>query len=111
MRDSFLPMRSCLSLLPVIAATALLAGCGVPEARLRAGLVHAGLPPPLAGCMAHRMAARLSIAQLRRIGDLPEAREAGSVSEFLHNVRALGDRQIVSVSTSSAALCATGLAH
>jgi len=97
-------------LLP-LAALALLAGCGVPEARLRTGLERAGLSRPLAGCMAHRMAARLSIAQLRRIGDLPEARHSGSVPEFLHNVRALGDRQIVSVSTSSAALCATGFAH
>ena len=104
-------MRSSLKPLPALAAAALLAGCGVPEARLRAGLVHAGLSPPLAGCMAHRMAARLSIAQLRRIGDLPEARQSTSIPEFLHNVRALGDRQILSVSTSSAALCATGLAH
>ena len=104
-----MPIR--LSLLPALAALALLAGCGVPEARLRAGLVRAGLRPPLAGCMAHRMAARLSIAQLRRIGNLPEARQSGSVPEFLHNVRALGDREILSVSASSAALCATGFAH
>jgi hypothetical protein len=90
---------------------ALLASCGMPEARLRAGLVHAGLPPPLAGCMAHRMAERLSIAQHRRIGDLPEARESLSVSEFLHNVRALRDPEILSVSASSAALCASGLAR
>jgi hypothetical protein len=95
----------------MIAACALLAGCGIPETRLRAGLVHAGVSPPLAGCMAHRMAARLSIAQLRRIGDLPEARDALSVGEFLHNVRALRDPQILSVTSSSAALCATGLAH
>ena len=104
-------MRARLHFLPALAALALLAGCGVPEARLRAGLERAGLSPPLAGCMAHRMAARLSIAQLRRIGDLPEARQSGSVSEFLHAVRALGDRQILSVSTSSAALCASGFAH
>jgi hypothetical protein len=82
----------------------------MPEARLRAGLVHAGLPPPLAACMAQRMAGRLSLMQLRRIGDLPEARGSVSVVEFLHNVRALRDPQILSVSSSSAALCATGLA-
>jgi hypothetical protein len=91
-------------------ATLLLCACGYPESRLRAGLVHAGLSPPLAGCMAHRMAARLSLGQLRRIGDLPQARDAVSVGDFLHEVRALGDREILSVSASSAALCATGLA-
>ena len=99
-------MRTKAKLLSAFAAAALLAGCGYPEARLRAGLVHAGLSPPLAGCMAHRMAERLSLAQLRRIGDLPEARESLSVAEFLHNVRALRDPEILGVTTGSAALCA-----
>ena len=97
-------------LIPALAA-AMLAGCAVPEARLRAGLVNAGLPPPLAGCMAQRMAARLSLMQLRRIGDLPREREAVSVGEFLPRVRALRDPEILGVSASSAALCETGLAH
>lgn len=87
-----------------------LAACGVPEARLRSGLINAGLPEPLAACMAERMVDRLSLAQLRRIGDLPRAREATSVTEFLRRVRSLRDPQIWSVSSSSAALCATGLA-
>ena len=99
-----------LLLIPALAA-AMLAGCAVPEARLRAGLVNAGLPPPLAGCMAHRMAARLSLMQLRRIGDLPRARESVSAGEFLRRVRALRDPEILGVSASSAALCETGLAH
>jgi hypothetical protein len=109
-RISLGAMRARPSFLLPVAAAALLAGCGMPEARLRAGLVNAGLPPPLAGCMAHRMADRLSLMQLRRIGDLPQARESGSVAEFLHNVRALHDPEILRVSSSSAALCATGLA-
>src|SRR5437763_722261 len=104
-------MRIRLRLLPALAAAALLAGCGVPEARLRAGLVRAGLSPPLADCMARRMAARLSIAQLRRIGDLPEARHSASIPEFLHDIRALHDGEILRVSTSSAALCETGFAR
>jgi len=89
-----------------IAAAAMLSGCAMPEARLRAGLINAGLSPPLAGCMAHRMADRLSLIQLRRIGDLPQAREAVSTGEFLHRVRALRDPEILSVSASAAALCA-----
>ena len=88
----------------------MLAGCATPEARVRAGLVNAGLSPPLAGCMAGRMVDRLSLMQLRRIGDLPRARESVSAGEFLHRVRSLRDAQILSVTSSSAALCATGLA-
>ena len=88
---------------------ALLASCAVPEARLRAGLVNAGLSPSLAACMAERMVDRLSLAQLSRIGDLPRASSSQSVSQFLRRVRALGDTQILSVSSSSAALCAVGL--
>lgn len=87
-----------------------LAGCAVPEARLRAGLVRAGLPKPLSACMAERMVDRLSLKQLMRIADLPRASGAESVDQFLHRVRALGDAEILGVTTSSAALCATGLA-
>ncbi|MBX3595385.1 hypothetical protein [Sphingomonas sp.] len=89
----------------------LLAGCAVPEARLRAGLVNAGLPRPLAACMAGRMVDRLSLNQLMRIADLPRAGGAESLDRFLHRVRALGDPEILAVTSSSGALCATGLAR
>lgn len=82
----------------------------MPEARLRAGLVDAGLSPPLAACMAERIVDRLSLEQLRRIGDLPYAREAGSMPEFLRRVRALRDPEILAVTSAAAGLCATGLA-
>jgi hypothetical protein len=94
-----------------LAGIAWLSACATPEARLRAGLIDAGLPEQLAGCMAGRMADRLSLMQLRRMGDLPQARQAVSIDEFLHRVRALGDTRILAVTSSSAALCATGLAR
>lgn len=97
------------TLISLLAAAGLLAGCAVPEARLRAGLVRAGLPKPLSACMAERMVDRLSLAQLMRIADLPEARGSESVDQFLHRVRALGDAEILGVASSSAALCAAGL--
>lgn len=93
-----------------LGAAALLSGCAVPEARLRSGLIRAGLPEPLSACMAERMVDRLSLEQLMRIADLPKANGAESVDQFLHRVRALGDAEILGVTTSSAALCATGLA-
>jgi len=59
--------------------------------------------------MAERMVDRLSLAQLSRIGDLPRARSAVSVGDFLHRIRALGDTQILTATSSSAALCAVGM--
>lgn len=100
--------RPILAGLVALAALTLTA-CAIPEARLRAGLVNAGLSRPMAACMAERMADRLSLIQLRRIGDLPYASSSVSMSEFLHRVRALRDPEILGVSSSAAALCAVGM--
>ena len=89
-----------------ISACLTLTACAIPEARLRTGLMNAGLSQPMAACMAERMADRLSLMQLRRIGDLPHATSAVSVTQFLHRVRALGDTEILGVSASAAAVCA-----
>lgn len=93
-----------------VAALALLGGCATPETQLRTGLADAGLPQGVAACMAERMVDRLSLLQLRRIaalgslGDKP-LREL-SAEQFLRKVRALKDAEILTVSISSAALCA-----
>jgi hypothetical protein len=55
--------------------------------------------------MAERVVIRLSLMQLRRIGDLPQGRESVSVAEFLHRARALRDPQVLSVSATAAAFC------
>ena len=96
----------------IIVSLALLSACSaLPEAQVRTGLMRAGLPRPLASCMAGRMVDRLSLIQLRRLGDLPRANTNEPVDKFLHHVRALGDPEILGVTTSSAALCATGFAR
>jgi hypothetical protein len=94
--------RSMILLLPLLAA---LGACAMPEARLRAGLVDAGLSRPMAACMAERMVDNLSLMQLRRIGDLPRARQSESVAEVLHRLRALRDPEIVTVGAAAAAAC------
>ena len=98
------------AILPLIAAALMLAGCATPEARLRTGLNNAGLSKAMSACMAERMVDRLSLVQLRRLsalGSLKDKRIADlSLDRFLHKVRALGDPEILAVSTSSAALCA-----
>ena len=102
-------MRSGLTLL-LPAVVMILSGCATPETRLKRALVDAGLSEPMAGCMAGRMVDRLSLAQLYRMNDLKHAGRAESTDEFLHRVRSLGDTEILTVTSSSAALCATGLA-
>ena len=93
-----------------LAGALLLSGCATPESRLRAGLVNAGLPEPLARCMAEHMVDRLSLIQLRRLSDLPAAREARTTDDFLRHIRSLRDPRIWTVTSTSAALCASGLA-
>ncbi|MBN8845322.1 MAG: hypothetical protein J0H88_18960 [Sphingomonadales bacterium] len=99
-----------LAVLPLIAASLMLAGCATPETRLRTGLNNAGLSKAMSACMAERMVDRLSLLQLRRLsalGSLKDKRIADlSLDQFLHKVRALKDPEILTVSTSSAALCA-----
>lgn len=98
-----------LLLLPMIAALALSA-CATPETRLRTGLVNAGLSQSIAACMADRMVDRLSLVQLRRLGSLGSLKDKRmsdlSFNQFLHKVRALKDPEILTVTTSSAAVCA-----
>lgn len=88
----------------------LLGACSTPETRVRNGLVEAGLSRPLASCMAARMVDRLSLVQLRRIGRLGELRDENprqmTVDQFLRRARALGDPEIWSVMSTSAAICA-----
>ena len=87
-----------------------LKACATPEARLRTGLVDAGLSQSIASCMAERMVDRLSLLQLRRLGSLSTLKDKRmselSLNQFLHKVRALKDAEILTVTTSSAALCA-----
>ena len=93
-----------------VAAMLALSACATPEARLRTGLHNAGLSQAMSACMAERMVDRLSLTQLRRLSSLGamKGKRIGDMSleQFLHHVRALKDPEILTVATSSAALCA-----
>lgn len=99
-----------LAVLPLLGLSLALAGCATPETRLRTGLVKAGLTQPVAACMADRMVDRLSLVQLRRIASLASLKDKRvgdlTMDQFLHKVRALKDVEILTVTTSSAAICA-----
>jgi len=99
-------MKRALLLLP---ALALLAGCAVtPEQRVNAALRDAGVPPRVASCMAERMAAKLSIEQLKELKRLAALREPGESmgpKHILRSVEAIGDPEIVRVTTRAAVGC------
>ncbi|MES2055613.1 MAG: hypothetical protein V4564_06740 [Pseudomonadota bacterium] len=99
------PLLLSTLLLPALA----LAACSTPETLTRDGLIKAGVPAPIAKCMAGRMVDRLSVLQLRRLSGLGKAKQSRDLEQFLYRARSLNDPEIVRVTTSSAALCAVGL--
>jgi type IV pilus biogenesis protein CpaD/CtpE len=94
----------------LVMATALLAGCATPETRIRTALTNAGLPKPIAGCMAGRMADRLSLMQLNKLRGLQKLQDKNvrkiSIDEFVKRTRALQDPEILGVVSSSGVICA-----
>lgn len=104
-------------LLASLCPLALLAtGCvqTIAEGRVKTALLDAGVPPGDADCMSQRMVDRLTIEQLRKLEGLKardgEAERPATLAEFVTRVRRVGDDEVVAVTASSAALCATGLA-
>jgi hypothetical protein len=99
-------MKRILLLAPVLLA---LAGCAVtPEQRVNTALQQAGVPPRVASCMAERMADRLSIHQLKELKRLSALRDPGEhmgVKHILRSVEALGDPEIVRVTSRAAVGC------
>lgn len=75
---------------------------------VKSAMVDAGLTNGNAACMAERMTDRLSIGQLRKLQKLKGDRR--TLSDYVAAVRRVGDAEALSVTASSAALCATGLA-
>jgi len=91
---------------------ALLASAGCVEqikaSRVKSALMDGGLSEQLSGCMANRMASKLSIKQLRGLQRLNRAPRR-SIPEFAAALRQNGDIDAIEVTISSAALCKTGL--
>ena len=87
--------------------------CAQPfEGRVANRLTEAGLSRPMAECMADRWVDRLDLVQLKKISNLADdlSRERGkgrlSIGAFLERVRAVNDREIFEVVSSSTAVCA-----
>ena len=99
-------MKRITALVAVLALSA----CATPETRVRTALLDAGLPPPIASCMADRMVDRLSLVQLNRLSSLKKLRGQDmrklSIDEFLRRTRSLQDPEILGVVSSSGLICA-----
>jgi len=88
-----------------------LAGCvqDIKQDRTHMALVNAGIADPTATCMAHRMAEKLSIAQLRRLQALGGPKQGWL--DYLAAVRRVQDPDALEVLVSSLGLCKAGLIH
>lgn len=99
-------MRRALSLL--VLPLAACAPSKLAYGSVKSAMVEAGLSEPNAACMATRMTDRLSLVQLNKLKKLKG--EKRSLGDYVDAVRKVGDAEALSVTASSAALCATGLA-
>lgn len=77
--------------------------------RVKGALLDAGLSERNAACMADRMTDSLTIGQLRKLERLQG--EKRSLADYVAAVRRVDDAEALTVTASSAALCATGLAR
>lgn len=89
------------------------AACAQPfEGQVASRLTQAGLPRPVAECMAKLWVDRLNVAQLQRVSgladELQRERSRGrlTVGLFVERVRGLDDPEIVEVVTTSTLACA-----
>ena len=100
-------MKRAFLFLPVLMLA--LSGCAVtPEQRVNAALRDAGVPPRVASCMAERMAAKLSIAQLKELKAIAKSGEPGekmNAKHILKRVAAIGDPEVVAVTSRAAIGC------
>jgi hypothetical protein len=104
--------RALLKPVAVLLPLALLAGCAAtPEQRVRAALVNAGVQDDVAHCMAHRMVEKLSLQQLmelKRLAALAKEEDPDrkmTPHRLLRKVEALGDPEIISVTSRAAIGC------
>ena len=92
----------------LIAAISACAPSKLAYGSVKSAMIDAGLSDANAACMATRMTDRLSLVQLNKLKQLKG--EKRSLSDYVGAVRRVGDAEALSVTASSAALCATGLA-
>jgi hypothetical protein len=96
--------------LTVFSLTLTLSACATPQTRIERGLIEAGLSRKQSACMAERMADKLSVGQLLKLRSLSNMKDNNvrdmTIEQFLRNVRALRDPEILSITTRAGVGCA-----
>lgn len=93
-----------------LALTAFLAACATPAQRVERALVAEGVPPAMARCMGERLDARLSIAELRRLGRVAARISAAdprrlTLGEVETLARDLGEPRLIGAVASAGLAC------
>lgn len=101
-------MRNAITVIAIALTVTACAPSKLAYGKVRSALVDAGLSDSNASCMAERMTDRLSIGQLKRLQALQGAKRG--LADYVTTVKRLGDAELLGVTTSAAALCASGLA-
>lgn len=102
-------MRKAATVMAIAATVTACAPSKLAYGKVRSALVDAGLSDSNASCMAERMTDRLSIGQLQRLQALQGPKRG--LSDYVATVKRIGDAELLGVTTSAAALCASGLAR
>lgn len=76
--------------------------------RVSTAFAEAGMNDKAAACMGHRLVKRLSFVQLAKLQAFQE--EKHTLGGLIRAVRKIDDSEVIAVTTSSVALCTTGLA-
>ena len=98
--------------LVAVALVLALAACSPSKlayGQVKSAMIDAGLSERNSACMAERMTDRLSLGQLQKLKQLKGAKRG--LGDYVDAVRRVGDSEALSVTASSAALCASGLAR
>jgi hypothetical protein len=97
-----------LALLPLILLLTAWSPSKLATGTVKKALIDGGLSEANAQCMANRMTDKLSLRQLWKLRALKGKDK--SLTEYVAAVRRINDLEVISVTVSSAALCATGFA-
>jgi len=77
--------------------------------RIRTALIEGGMNEKAAACMSRRLSKRLTLWQMHKLEAFQE--EKRTIGGLVRAARRIDDAKVVLVTTSSAALCTTGLAR
>jgi hypothetical protein len=104
-------LRRSVFVISLLAAAFLFLGGAtwIAEYRVAAGLREAGVGDKTSGCMARRMVKRLTYVQLWKLQSFEG--EKHGLGDYVAAVKRVGDGKVITVTASSAALCASGLAR